>query len=1526
MNLQGIKNRVGKILVYTITTIIFLLISSFLILQLPGVQRALARQFLSNFSEIVGFKTTIEGIRFSWFDRLVLEGVRIEDAEQNEMFVIHQLMINYKISALREGKDINLDAVYIDSAQVFFTKIKESDSSKNLNINIFINEINKKYGASAKGGRAPRINIGEAIVTNSSFAYDNTGRDSLASFDYNHFALDLSEAQLQNFFALGDTVQFHVRSLAAVDRKTSFDIKQLSTFFRISQKSLEFQGLQLQAGKSTISDTIILSYDSQVDLNDFVNRVTVNANLKNTIIYPEDLALFAPAVKQFPLPIIINGDFLGRINNFKFSNMELKTGNTLLQGSASMDGLPDFNETFIVLNLKNSTLHFSDLDFLFNENTEKRLVPIGSVSMNGEFLGYPTDFVAKGEFSNPLGRITSDINLKVNEKDFEKSIYRGQISMTDFNLGQYFNDTLTYQKVSLEGKISGSGFTQRTANFELVGKIKSIGINRYNYKNITTDGRFSSQFFNGDISINDPNVQATAKGSIDLRGNVSKIKIQAILDTVNLDKINIAKKKFFIHANVDINMEGLKLDSLSGNAHIIKLNMNYDNQWLALDDITLDASRVSKQRALHLQSDLLDIKAEGDFYFSKLFGDLRVLFREFYLNIKNEKDRTDLYYANKASEPEAYEANFHVTLKEIKPLAAIFKLDLEVGKNTEIEGKFTSGRTTLIHVFTTVDSLKYQNIFLADTEIEVNASKISDSTQALAMAYVSSSKQQFGNIQTKNLITEAIWNKDHIDFDVSLDQQTRDNYLRLYGSVDFKDSTRIQLLPTSKVQLLEKIWSIDPENSISLKGKEWSFLHNRWSNDEQSVTITGQISEDPTKKITLFVQNFNLATINSISQRELSGLVNAEVTMANVYTQATVQNEINIHELKVDNFLIGNITGNNVWSTTEKKFMIEFLIDREGKKIINCTGYYNPSDKKSPLNISAKLDKAHLKIAEPFIDEILSNIDGTISGTYTVTGTLNQPLLNGTGKIEDGQVMVNYLKTIYQLTGAIELKPNAIAFNNIELTDAFRNIGKLSGEITHRNFRQMYINLSASYENFQLLNTSARDNSLFYGQGYASGDVYFSGPINNLKITANASTKKNTRIFIPMAGGTSIQRKEYINFVNFSDSTYKSSLATDVNKKINLTGVSFDLNLDITPDAYCEIIFDIKAGDIIHGRGNGRIKLQLDTKGEFNMFGPIVFNEGGYNFTLYDIINKEFSIEPGSSISWYGDPYQGTMNINATYDQLASFLPILDDPSLSNVSQLRRKYPVQVLLELEGPMLSPQISFDIIAKDLPKSVPTEGAPIMLSDRFIAFKNRLDEQELKRQVFSLIVLRRFSPLESFNTSGSIASSVSELFSNQLSYWMSQVDENLEIDVDLGSMDQDAFNTFQLRLSYTFLNGRLRITRDGTFGNQANSGTGNTTETSRADFSSVAGDWTVDYLLTPDGKFKVKMYSRTNVNPVNATTLNSQNAITTGVSLLYTQSFNEFKDLLKSSRDKNRRKPEDDPELQEDSIQEDEELKK
>jgi hypothetical protein len=331
----------------------------------------------------------------------------------------------------------------------------------------------------------------------------------------------------------------------------------------------------------------------------------------------------------------------------------------------------------------------------------------------------------------------------------------------------------------------------------------------------------------------------------------------------------------------------------------------------------------------------------------------------------------------------------------------------------------------------------------------------------------------------------------------------------------------------------------------------------------------------------------------------------------------------------------------------------------------------------------------------------------------------------------------------------------------------------------------------------------------------------------------------------------------------------------------------------------------------VRGYGYGDIKLQIDTKGEFNMFGLYEFEQGYYNFTLFDIINKEFSITKGSRISWYGDPYAGILNLTASYRQMASLGPIIPNQTETVVSspQVRRKYPVEVQLKLDGPMLSPQIVFDIVANNLPDNVTTDdGTLVQLDFAFKAFKAKLDEQELNRQVFSLLILRRFSPPDAFSTSGSISNSVSELLSNQLSYWLTQVDQNLEIDLDLGTLDNEAFNTFQLRLSYSFLNGRLRVTRDGSFNNEYN----------RSDIANMLGDWTVDYVLTADGKFKVKMYSRSNYSQIN-NTLGTQTAVTTGVSLLHTQSFNQLKDLLTMARDRRRKEILDNP-INEDALPE------
>ncbi len=1501
MNLQVIKIRIlswlKKFILYSLYLLLVSFVLGFGILQIPPVQKYILKYYTDRFSSASGFTTTFESVSVIWYDRFQINGLVIVDPEQNTMIEAKKIAVNFRISSILQDNNVNLDAASLDGTHVNLVKINESDSIRDFNINVFIKRLGSQSGKSSAG--STKVNIGEIVLDNSEFRYDDGNKDSLAPrFDYHHFNLALTDGLFQNFKVIGDTIQFNVESLNAKDQQTQFDIKRLSTFFRISQRSMEFKRLKLDAGNSHIEDTVVFTYNSMLDLNDFNKRVNIMASIKNSKIDPADLALFAPGVEKIRAPMSIEGNFNGKVSRFVIHNLKLNTGRTLLTGNLNMDGFPLMSETFINLKLKQGNLDINDLRFLFPTNTYSRIEPLGQFQFTGNFTGFINDFVADGTIKGNFGKIVSDLNLKINNQNPDLSEYKGNIQLLDFDIGRYLGDSSLFKKVSLKGHINGKGFTESAADFILDGAVSHIGISNYNYKNITTNARFRSQFFNGTLTIDDPNLKFSAEGSIDLRSQNNLVNIKANLDTALLHNLGFSKEKFFLRSDIDINSTGLKIDSIFGNAFFRETKIVYQEESLEIDSIRLVSSQLEKGRSLLLRSSFADINLHGEYFYSTLFNDMSRFFKEFYLTIKNDRSELQQHYTNKDKTDQEYDANFNVILRDINPLIKVAGINANLSKNTRIEGKFTNGFTSIFNAYSNIDSIWYDQKLFINNVIEFNGAKVRDSTHILAMFTVFSEAQKLSkNFNTKNLVADAIWNSDHIEVGLDFDQDGKDNFARLKAAVDFlKDSTRIKILPC-KIKALNEDWQVSQQNFTIVTANEWRINHLEVNNGNQSVLVQGDISPNPEKSLKLYVNNLDLSFLNSISGEAFTGVLNGSAEGRDLYNNPYIQNDLTIKKLSINDFLIGDITGINTWNQQQERFDINFNIDRLNIRTVDLRGFYSPNEP-SPLQISAQFNKANLKIAEPLLADLFSQMDGNLTGKYMISGSFSKPLIHGEGNIEKGQIMINYLKTLYKFTGTFGMNANQFVFKDFKLTDIFNNPGTLQGTITHSSFSAFHLNLDASFTNLQLLNTSSKDNSLFYGQGYGTGSANFFGPASNFKISATAKSEKNTRIFIPMSSSETVEKKDFINFVPFTDTTSAAAAKrkTDAKKAGDPRGISMDLNLEITPDAYTEIIFDIKSGDIIRGRGNGEIKLQLDTKGEFFMFGAVEFTQGAYNFTLYDIINKEFDIQPGSRIAWYGNPYEGVMDITATYRQMASLSPILTDQSdeVTSNPQVRRKYPTDVELKLEGQMLSPRINFDIEANELPDNIIVDGrAPVRLNFEFESFKSRLDEQELKRQVFSLIILRRFSPPDAFSTSGTLYNSVSELLSNQLSYWLTQVDQNLEIDLDLGTLDQEAFNTFQLRLSYSFLNGRLRVTRDGTFSNQYRPSD---------NISGLAGDWTVDYLLTPDGKFKVKMYSRSNFNQL-TNSLGTQNAVTTGVSLLHTQNFNEVKDLWQSAREKN-----------------------
>ncbi|MDX5420548.1 MAG: translocation/assembly module TamB, partial [Hymenobacteraceae bacterium] len=425
----------------------------------------------------------------------------------------------------------------------------------------------------------------------------------------------------------------------------------------------------------------------------------------------------------------------------------------------------------------------------------------------------------------------------------------------------------------------------------------------------------------------------------------------------------------------------------------------------------------------------------------------------------------------------------------------------------------------------------------------------------------------------------------------------------------------------------------------------------------------------------------------------------------------------------------------------------------------------------------------------------------------------------------------------------------------------------------------------ARFRNLMILNTTNEQNELYYGTAFATGTASVLGPVENLKIDVNARSDANTRIVIPLDNQTDLARKDFIRFVN-RNVTDSTGIAVEVEEqRVDLSGINMNFDLDVTDDAYFEIIIDRQTGDVIRGSGSGQIQMTIDTRGEFNMFGNFEIAKGAYNLNLLEgVVSREFRVTPGGTLSWNGDPLDGVMDIRATYTQNTA-VDILQN------SEVQGRYPVTAIVDLNGPILTPTITLGLDFENLPPS-----ARLQLESIIQAIRN--DENELNRQVFSLLVLRRLAPIGYFGSLDNagieaVGGSLGSLLTGQLSGFLNTIDSNLEIDIGLEGISQDALASLQLRLSYTFFEGRLRVS------SQTGIGASQTSQAGGASRNTYQGNWSIEYYITKSGELRGRLEYNTIPDPYRSRVTNTQR-----LSLLHTKRFDTLREFFGRDRESRR----------------------
>lgn len=230
------------------------------------------------------------------------------------------------------------------------------------------------------------------------------------------------------------------------------------------------------------------------------------------------------------------------------------------------------------------------------------------------------------------------------------------------------------------------------------------------------------------------------------------------------------------------------------------------------------------------------------------------------------------------------------------------------------------------------------------------------------------------------------------------------------------------------------------------------------------------------------------------------------------------------------------------------------------------------------------------------------------------------------------------------------------------------------------------------------------------------------------------------------------------------------------------------------------------------------------------------------------------------------------MNVNAIYNLTAN-IGDLDQHLLSESD--RANIPVNCVLQLDGMLLNPQITFDI-------ELPSSNEEI---ERQVRSFIDTDEMMVRQVVYLLVLHKFYTPDYATNTtrSNEFSAVASSALSTQISNMLNTITDKVQIGTNIRT-NQDRLddNTeVEMLLSSQLLDNRLIF--NGNFGYR------NSTTLQQNVF---IGEFDLEYKLTPSGEIRLKAFNHAN----DMYQYLKQSLFTQGVGIMFKKDFTTLYDLF------------------------------
>jgi translocation and assembly module TamB len=1303
------------------------------------------------------------------------------------------------------------------------------------------------------------ISLDNLILSGNSVQYDFQNTAKTKRLDPNHFRLDDLTMRAENLYYSENRMRASI-SHTSFREHSGFELRQLSGGFVFDSLHLQLIDFIVETEGSRIHQNILLSYSSLDALKSLQGTVTVKATIGDSHVAISDLLLFQPSLPIRNTPgasIRFSSQLSGLVGDLQLEEFKLEAGDsTTIDLTGSIRGLPEAKKANYDLNLRLFSSGRNDIQALIADTLlPKNIVLPATMKMSGNFKGTLKNFSASTVITTNIGNLKGNAVLNTGEGPGSKaSQWKTDVIVEEFNVGSLLNDSETFGPVSLNASAAGTGLNKDDIKAKLNVQVDKVVVNGYPYRRLSIDGTASPKMFEGKVEIQDSNLAFIFNGTVNTNKEKPTYKFTLDLKGADLHRLNFTTDDIRVSGIMTSDFIGEDINDINGNIDIRHIVIVKNNKRYTIDSLVYVSIIIEEQTHISIASTIFAGQFDGTIVPGQLPEMLKEHFNH-YLKLQGMQSKKNL---------KAQAFSFHISIRDPSTLTEVFIPELRRLSAGIIEGNFDSGKKNL-NAIINIPGIDYNDITVDSLTVRVTSDP--DLLQAiLRVGSISDSTFRVTNLQ----LTAKVG---HDSMDVALQSTRNDGFTKIFLAGVFNslpDGYKFRF-KTDGIVFQNLPWIVPSDNEL-LFGKNQFIAHNVVLRGAgQSISFNSTDEKNQRSPLKIEFSGFDLATLSQVVEREnglLGGTLNGNVVLQNLEKQMAFTSDLTIKDFSFSQRHVGDIAlrANN---QTENVYDVTMDIAGNGNQIA-IQGKYRSVVGGNKLDFTCDFTKVNLASIEPFTFGSVKRLSGTMAGGLHMTGTIKKPSISGELNFTNAAFNPTFLDTYLHLNnGKIDIDAQGVEFRSFDLVDTLGNIASLSGRLFTEDFRSYNYDLRVHTDKFLVMNKPENRDALYYGTVILNSDISAKGDKRRLIVSMQAELDKGTNLAIVLPE-TELAIEERRGIVLFVDSsTPANSIMSRQNLRTNsdtselkLSSIDLTSNITVNKDSKLRILIDPISGDSLVIQGEATLSFTIDPSGKLTLTGRYDIAKGSYQLSFGDFIKKEFTIEKGSSLTWFGSPYEADVDITAMYTVKASVLELIQD-QLSGISQEERnKYkqelPIQVYLMMKGKLLKPDIHFKL---DLPPD--QQG---VLNGTVYAKLTELNgqESELNKQVFALLVLGKFiseNPLASVGGSGDLSdfarSSASQILSAQLNRLSEQYLAGANLNVGLDSyQDYSSGNAegrtqLKLALSKQLFDERVTVQVGGNVDLEGRRSQENS-------LSNIAGDLKVMYKLTDDGRWQLLVF--------------------------------------------------------------------